>query len=255
MKESSPLDLLPCGLCIAVQLQTTKEASPVCRNGNRTDRFDRPLHTVPKSGTLIVPIFGTIMKAHEVLFPGTRRGVLALYFLNPQQRFFLREVARRLKSGHSTIQKEVEHLWKAGLLTRHREGRRIEYQANREAFAFEELRALLERTVGWVGGLHEALRPLRKDIDCAFIYGSIAADTATAESDVDLMVIGDVPFEKVVRAVRRVQDELGREVNPSVFTRSEFREKLAAGVPFLKRVMAGPKKFIIGEARELEAME
>jgi predicted nucleotidyltransferase len=238
---------------VGVRCRQLKKPFPWARTA--TDRIDRPLHTVPKSGTLIVPIFGTIMKAHEVLFPGTRRGVLALYFLNPQQRFFLREVARRLKSGHSTVQKEVEHLWKAGLLTRHREGRRIEYQANRESFVFEELRALLERTVGWVGELHEALRPLRKGVDCAFIYGSIAADTATAESDVDLMIIGDVPFEKVVRAVRRVQDELGREVNPSVYTRSEFREKLAAGVPFLKRVMAGPKKFIIGEARELEAVE
>lgn len=191
------------------------------------------------------------MKLQQALFTKTRGAILALYFLNPGQRFHLREVVRRLGSGHSTIQKEVQQLWKAGLVTRRRQGNRVEYQANAESFVFHELRALLERTAGPVGALYKALRSLRSEIDVAFIYGSVASNTATASSDVDVMVIGRTSFEKVVRAVTPVQNALGLEVNPSVYPRHEFMTKLQAKDPFLQNIVAGAKKLVIGDPREL----
>lgn len=206
---------------------------------------------VPNSGTVVVPILGTIMKLQNVLFTRTRGAILALYFLHPGQRFHLREVVRRLESGHSTVQKEVQQLWKAGLLTRRREGKRIVYQANADHFVFHELRALLDRTVGPVGALYGALRSLKSGIDVAFVYGSLASDTATPSSDVDVMVVGRTSFDEVVRAITPVQDALGVEVNPSVYPRHEFASKLKAKDPFLEAIVAGPKRFVIGDAREL----
>lgn len=190
----------------------------------------------------------------ETLFTKTRGAVLSLFFLHPTQRFHLREVVRRISSGHSTVQKEVQQLWKAGLLTRRREGKRLEYQANPDSFIFHELRALLERTAGAVGTLHKALRPLKAHIDVAFVYGSVASDSAKPSSDVDVMVIGRASFAQVVRALTPVQDKIGMEVNPSVFPRREFVAKLKAGDPFLQNILAGAKKFVIGDARELARM-
>lgn len=192
------------------------------------------------------------MQIQDVLFARTKGAILALYFLNPAQKLHLREVVRRLGTGHSTVQKEVQQLWKSGLLTRHREGKRIEYQANPESLVFHQLRALLERTAGPVGELHRALRLIRSDIDVAFIYGSVAADTASVSSDLDLMVIGRVSFEKVVKLVRPAQDRLGREINPSVYPRLEFSRKIKDGDPFLQNIVTGAKKFVIGDSLELE---
>jgi predicted nucleotidyltransferase len=194
------------------------------------------------------------MNLQQALFTRTRGAVLTLYFLNPKQRFHIREVVRQIGSGHSTVQYELQRLWKAGLLTRHRHGNRIEYQANPESFVFHELAALLERTAGPVGKLYKALRSLRSDIDVAFIYGSVASDTATAESDVDVMVIGRASFAQVVRAITPVQDALGLEVNPSVYPREEFVAKLKTKDPFLQNILAGAKKFVIGDARELAGL-
>lgn len=194
------------------------------------------------------------MKILDALFTKTRSAVLALFFLNPHQSFHVREVVRRVDSGHSTVQSEVQRLWKAGLLTRRREDRRVEYRANPECFVFDQLRALLDRTAGPVAVLHKALRALRSDIDVAFVYGSVASDTATLASDVDVMVIGRATFAAVVRALSPVQDKLGREVNPSVFPRAEFVTRLRANDPFLRSILAGSKKFVIGDARELAAL-
>jgi predicted nucleotidyltransferase len=192
------------------------------------------------------------MRYHEALFPKTRAEILALFFLNPRERFYLREVVRRLGSGHSTVQIEIAQLWRAHLLVKAKEGNRLYYQANVESFVYHELRALLDRTVGPVGQIREALGPLRSQITAAFIYGSVASDTATGVSDVDVMIVGVLSFGKAVRALRPTQERIGREVNPSVFPPREFRSKLKTGSPFLENVMAGPKKFVIGDRSELE---
>jgi DNA-binding transcriptional ArsR family regulator len=191
------------------------------------------------------------MQTDEALFTRTRAAVLALFLLNPRQRFYLREVVRRLGMGQGTVQKELARLRRAGLLAGQKEGRRSYFKANTECFVFEDLRGLVDRTVGPVGKLHEALRTLRPVIAVAFIYGSVANDSATAASDVDLMIVGEVDFDEVLGRVRPVQDELGREVNASVFSREEFVAKLRARTPFLENVMAGPKRFVIGDQHDL----
>lgn len=194
------------------------------------------------------------MQLHETLFARTKGAVLALYFLNPGQRFHVREVVRRLGTGHSMVQKEVQSLWKSGLLSQHRHGKRLEYQANEQSFVYHQLRALLERTAGPVGELHEVLRPLVPVIDLAFIYGSVASNTAKPGSDLDLLVVGHASFAQVVRAVRPAQDSIGMEINPSVYPRQEFLAKVQAADPFLQTILKGPKKFVIGDERELAGL-
>jgi predicted nucleotidyltransferase len=99
--------------------------------------------------------------------------------------------------------------------------------------------------------LRLALKPLAKKIQAAFVYGSLAASSAKAQSDVDLMVIGSCDFGEVVDAVGKAQEQIGREVHPSVYPADEFRKKLKSGHLFLKTVMAGEKIFLIGDADEL----
>ena len=71
-----------------------------------------------------------------------------------------------------------------------------------------------------------------------------------SESDIDLMVIGDVPFLGVVSAVSALQETLGREVNPTVFTLKEFRRRIEEGDHFLTRVMREERTDLIGGDRK-----
>ncbi|HYT47011.1 MAG TPA: nucleotidyltransferase domain-containing protein, partial [Burkholderiales bacterium] len=114
-----------------------------------------------------------------------------------------------------------------------------------------DLRNILKKTVGVADVLREALAPLAARIRAAFVYGSIARGEERAGSDLDLMVVGEVRFAEVVSALAPAQELLRREVNPSVYPALEFRRKRAAGEPFLKRVLADRKIFIIGGEHDL----
>jgi len=88
----------------------------------------------------------------------------------------------------------------------------------------------------------------------AIIYGSVARGEEKADSDVDVIVVGDVTFNEVVAALGGAQELLGRELNPSVFPLQEFRRKLQEGHHFVTSVMTAPKLFLIGSERELKRL-
>lgn len=72
-----------------------------------------------------------------------------------------------------------------------------------------------------------------------------------AESDIDLMIVGDVTHRSVASGLRAAGERIGREINPDFFPEEEFRRCLATGDHFLGDVMAKPKLFIVGGEREL----
>lgn len=191
------------------------------------------------------------MDLGSLLFGAYRRGALALLLLRPEQSLHVREIARATGKAPGTLLRELNALAEAGVLARRRVGNQVHFQANAACPIFEELRSILKKTVGVADVLREALAPLAGDIRLAFVYGSIARGDEGAGSDVDLMVVGETGFADVVAALAPAQELLRREVNPNVYPALEFRRKLAAGEPFLKRVLADRKIFIIGDEDDL----
>ncbi len=188
----------------------------------------------------------------EALYGKTRQAVLSLFFGQPDRRFLQKEVIKRIGLGSGTVQRELERLSRAEILVRTTEGRQTYYQANHRCPVFEELRGLVRKTFGVTQVLQQALEPIANRIDVAFIFGSVASGTERSESDLDLMVVAnDVTLSDLIPAVRETERELGREVNPSVYTPKEFSRRLAERQNFLSNVVEGPKLFLIGDEHEL----
>lgn len=190
----------------------------------------------------------------DALFPQTRQSILKLFLMEPEARFHLREVARQIGKPVGTIQAELASLLKAQILTKVVSGNRTYYQADRTCAIYAELRGLILKTVGLADVLRDSLAPLAGKIEAAFVYGSLASGEATSQSDVDLMVIGDVSFADVVKAIQSAQDSLAREVNPTVYPTCEFRNKVKENHHFVTSVLAGPKIFLIGGESELAGL-
>jgi len=186
-----------------------------------------------------------------LLFPGYRRRVLSLLLLRPDEALHGREIARRTGLPAGTLNRELNTLAEAGVLARKRIGNQVQYQASRACPIFEDLRNILKKTVGIADVLREALAPLEGRIRAAFVYGSVARGDERAGSDVDLMVIGEGKFAQLVAALAPAQEALRREVNPSVYPALEFWKKVAAGDPFLKRVLADRRIFVLGGEDDL----
>lgn len=185
-----------------------------------------------------------------LLLGKTRLSVLSLLLPQPKRRLYLREILRLTGAGQGAVQRELEKLTSAGILTKTREGNLTYYQANQQAPVFGDLKGLVEKTAGITGALREALLPLADAIERAFLFGSVARGEERAGSDIDLMVVGDVSFMDVVAAISPMQESLGREINPTAFTRAEFRQRIDEGDHFLTQVMSEDRVDLIGGDRE-----
>jgi uncharacterized protein len=193
--------------------------------------FDIP--HVPNIGTSI-PNMGTRTGAlSNILFSGSRRSILALFYGHADEQFYLREITRRAGTGIGATQRELRQLTDAGLIQSVRRGHQVYYQANRKNPIFTEVKSILAKNGRNPRHSSRALTSLRDRIRLAFVYGSIAQGEEKASSDVDLMVVGETSFSDVVSALAKIETKLGREVNPTVYGPQEFREKLAAKNHFL----------------------
>lgn len=119
---------------------------------------------------------------------------------------------------------------------------------------FEELRGLVLKTSGLADVLLAALAPLADGIRAAFVFGSVARETETSSSDVDLMVISDrYGYADLFAALERASSTLGRRVNPRVQTPAELARRVAEGHAFTMNVLAQPKLWILGGLDDLAA--
>jgi predicted nucleotidyltransferase len=145
----------------------------------------------------------------------------------------------------------LNRLADAGVLTRRPVGNQVQFQANAACPIYEDLRNILKKTAALADVLRVALEPLADRIKVAFVYGSVARGDERPGSDLDVMVIGEARFAQVVNALAAARETLRREINPNLYPSREFKAKVAAGDPFLKRVLADKKIFLIGDAHDL----
>jgi len=186
-----------------------------------------------------------------MLFGTYRRQILSLLLLHPRQSFYVREIGRLTDIPAGSLHRELKALAEVALLERSSSGNQVRYQADQTCPVLEELAGIFRKTAGLADVLREALEPLGRTVQIAFVFGSIAQGKERPTSDVDVMVIGSVPFVRVVEALAPASARLRREVNPVAMAPGAFRAKLKAGDRFAARVMREAKIFLIGNAGEL----
>lgn len=190
----------------------------------------------------------------DLLFGQTRGRVLALLYGKPDETFFVRQISREIETSVGSVQRELETLSEVGLLNRTTIGRQVFYQANSHHPAFAEIRSLVAKTTGIFHQLRSALAPLTSQITFALVYGSIARGDEDAESDVDLMILGNVTLDDVLAQLAPVENAIGRTINPTVYSLKEFKTKTKDGNHFLTSVLHGKKMLLIGDEDELRKM-
>lgn len=188
------------------------------------------------------------------LFGKTRRSILALLFSHPDESFYLRQIIRMAGVATGAGQRELKWLSDTGIIKRMVRGNQVYYQANSECPVFTEIKSLMIKTVAVGDILRSALAPLAEHIVLALLYGSIARAAENKDSDVDVLVVGDVTFGEIVEKISPAQKILGREINPTVYPASELQKKLANGNHFLKSVLGDDMIFLIGNENELRRL-
>lgn len=184
----------------------------------------------------------------EALFTTTQQKVLGLLFGKPDQSFYANEIARWAQVGKGSLMRELDRLQQAGVLTLTRQGNQTHYQANPDCPIYAELLGIARKTFGIAEPLRQALQPFAEQITWAFVYGSIAKDSANASSDIDLMLIGEgLHYSEVMERLMPLEEQLGRVLNPTLYTPDDWAAKLAAENSFVVRVAQQDKIDLMGQ--------
>lgn len=193
----------------------------------------------------------------EILSSKVRAELFRLLFDARTPELHMREIERQSSLAIGTIQQDLKKLTKLDLVTSHRDGNRLYYRANTNHPLFHEIKTLVVKTTGALPLLTELFHSKKvsnQEILSSFIFGSIARGEERAESDIDLMVIGNIGLRKLSHLLAGMSEKLGREINPYVLTVEDFKRRLVAQDHFLRQVMDTQKIFIIGNENELKAM-
>lgn len=181
------------------------------------------------------------------LFTPVQQRVLGLLFGQPERRFQSAELIRLAGSGTGAVHRLLQRLASAGLVVVTRDGNQKYYAAQGQSTVFEELHGLIVKTIGVVDPLRSALASLADRIDRAFVFGSVAKGTERAGSDIDLLVVtDDLAYADVFNALVPAEQTLGRTINPTVFTRAEWKRKRSRNDSFAARITAQRRLFVIG---------
>ena len=188
----------------------------------------------------------------DALFSGSQQRLLGLLFGQPSRSFYATELISLAGIGSGAVQRELASLARSGIVTLRSIGNQKHFQANPQSPIFEELRSIVQKTVGLAEPLREALAPLASQIHAAFVYGSVAKRTDSAASDIDLMLLSDqLTYSDTFVALEQASSRLGRKVNPTILTSDEFYKRVKGEEAFLTRVLAQPKVWIIGAESDL----
>ena len=188
----------------------------------------------------------------KALFSKVQRQILALFFNQVDEGFYTNEIIRIIGSGSGSVQRELEKLVLSGLVTMQKIGNQKRYQANQNSAIFSEIRNIVIKTFGLADLIRDALKPIFKQIIVAFIYGSIAKENSTSQSDVDLMLITDkLTYTDIYPLLENAGGQLKRTINPTIYSSTEWTRKIKEKNNFLTRVLEQPKIFLIGNEHEL----
>jgi predicted nucleotidyltransferase len=190
----------------------------------------------------------------NALFTKVQQRVLGVLFGSSGRSFYANEIIALAESGTGAVQRELAKLAAAGLVTVRRQGNQKHYQANSISPVYSEIRGLVLKTFGLGDVVRAALAPLTPQIRAAFIFGSIAKAQDTAGSDIDLLVVSDsLTYADIFSALEQASQDLGRTVNPTVYSLREFARRVKEGKAFVARVMNQPKVWLIGDEHGLAA--
>lgn len=180
----------------------------------------------------------------------TRVSILEEFLLNPDTEYHIRELARIIETTPIYVQKELKNLESLGLLGSRRKGNMVLYKLQTKSPIVEDLKRIFLKTdsIGYaiVGELDT------KKIKFALIFGSFAKGVETPTSDVDMLIVGDVKEDDILRSISKTERKIGREINFILWTEKEFLQKIRENIPLIKEISKTPIIMIVGDENEFK---
>ncbi|MEK7665878.1 MAG: hypothetical protein AAB337_03300 [Patescibacteria group bacterium] len=188
----------------------------------------------------------------------TRARLLNVFVQNPEERFFVRELTRRIDAQLNSVRRELQNLLDLGFIKeviaeKEHRGRKSPnekkryYQANTNFELYPDLRSLLKKVQIMVK------KNLVQDID---ENGSILLLILTGrfvdvkEIPVDVLIVGEIDEKTLQKLLHAFEVEFGQEVNFTALTKEEFFYRKQVSDKFLTSIMKAEHVVMINRLKE-----
>ncbi len=173
----------------------------------------------------------------------TRADVLSLLLNNPDDKFYIREIAAKLKKNPSGVKRELDKLQQMEIVISEKVANLKYFTANKQSALFSELKNLIAKSLGFTGALKNHLRG--NSVKAAFIYGTFVEDNES--SSVDLLIIGSSTPALLI-GLHDIEGKFNKSINCYFLDESEYTIKRKKDAT-LKRILQGKRINILGRLR------
>lgn len=176
----------------------------------------------------------------------TTAQVLALLSSIPGQELHTNEIIRRIQGNPAAVQRALTRGERGGLIQSRRLGNLRLWSMDPKNPAYRSMRELFARTRGVPAHLAAALEQT-PGVKRAFLFGSYVTAQDDPTSDIDLFVVGTPDWVSLSAALRAAGRQLGRIVNPIVWSERDFAHPAPDQRAFLDSVLHGPMMSLVGK--------
>lgn len=167
--------------------------------------------------------------------------ILTLFFLHEKESFYANELARLINEDPANTHKKLLELKKEGILNDEFRGKERFFFLNKKYPFLKEYRRLILKGIGFEKILKDNLKNI-KGIESVFIFGSYPKNKISAESDIDLLIIGEPDTVELQKTLVKIQKLIHREINSIQLTKKEFEKRKKQKEPLLEDIFS--KKYI-----------
>jgi predicted transcriptional regulator len=145
----------------------------------------------------------------------TRIKLLVRFFLNPQTRSYLRELAKEFDMSTNAVREELNQLTRTHLLKSERNGRQVFYMANTEHSLFPELRSMVQKVMGIDQVIDGIVTRLGK-LELAYLIDDYAAGKDSGI--IDVLLVGDIDHYQLNDLTRKTERYVKRKIRTLVIS-------------------------------------
>jgi predicted nucleotidyltransferase len=180
----------------------------------------------------------------EKLFTSKNRIKILCFLLFQKQDTYLREISKELKISSSAVKRELDNLILIELIKKNKN----KIELNKKSDILEDLKNIFIKTDYLSYPIKEVLNKIKK-IKFALIFGSFARNEYKEESDIDLLVVGNIKLSEGIKLLRPIEDKINKEINPVVWTIENLKKQKNSG--FIKDIFKRGIIMLKGDENEI----
>ena len=180
----------------------------------------------------------------------TRRSVLKLFFQNPMDAYYLRDIVRRTDEEVNAIKRELDILTDGKILTSERRLNKVFFRLNKSHIFYEDFIRIFAKSSQIATLIRENAVKLGK-IKAIALTLKYVNKVDIKSDEVYLLGVGKIVLPEFAQIVSYCEQDFGREINYTIMTEDEFVFRKRNNDPFIGKFLKTPKIMILGSEEEL----